>query len=118
MRISMLLGAALVLATGSSAALASGPLAGLILRQKPGGCGEELGAVEKITLQQAFELFTVNGAHQMGNAGKTGSIRKGLLAELLVLDRNPFKIPRTQIPDTQLRMVLINGELVCQGEAP
>ena len=88
----------------------------LVTRQKPGGGGEELGAVEKITLQQAFELFTVNSAHQMGNAGKTGSIRKGLLADLLVLDRNPFKIPVTQIHDTHVRKVFINGELVYQSE--
>ena len=87
----------------------------LVTRQKPGGGGEELGGAEKITLQQAFDLFTVNAAHQMGNAGKTGSIRKGLFADLLVLDRNPFKIPVTQIHDTQVRMAFINGELVYRG---
>ena len=89
----------------------------LVTRQKPGGGGEELGAAEKITLQQAFDLFTVNAAHQMGNAGKTGSIRKGLLADLLVLDRNPFKIPVSQIHDTHVSMAFINGELVYASSA-
>src|SRR6202044_3917251 len=57
----------------------------LVTRQKPGGGGEVLGEVEKITLKQAFDLFTVNSARQMGNRNKTGSIEKGLLADVLVL---------------------------------
>jgi len=89
----------------------------LVTRQKPGGGGEVLGEAEKITLQQAFALFTVNSARQMGNAAKTGAIQPGLLADLLVLDRNPFRIPVTQIHDTQVRMVFINGELVYQNGA-
>jgi predicted amidohydrolase YtcJ len=84
----------------------------LVTRQKPGGGGDALGAVEKITLQQAFDLFTVNSARQMGTADRTGRIAKGLLADVLVLDRNPFKIPVTQIHDTKVTMVIINGEVV------
>jgi predicted amidohydrolase YtcJ len=33
---------------------------------------------EKITLQQAFDLLTVNSARQMGHRSKTGSIEKGV----------------------------------------
>jgi predicted amidohydrolase YtcJ len=84
----------------------------LVTRQKPGGGGETLGAAEKITLQQALDMFTVSSAREMGNANKTGSIEKGLLADLIVLDRNPLKIPITQVHDTHVRMTLINGEIV------
>ena len=89
----------------------------LVTRQKPGGGGEALGEAEKITLQQALDLFTVNGARQMGNRSKTGSIDKGQFADLLVLDRNPFKIPVTQIHETKVRMTLINGEIVYDASA-
>ncbi len=84
----------------------------LVTRQKPGGGGEELGAAEKITLQQAFNLFTANSAEQMNDRHRTGSIEKGLLADLVVLNRNPYKIPVTEIHDLQVRMTLINGEVV------
>lgn len=87
----------------------------LVTRQKPGGGGEALGEAEKITLKQAFDLFTVNAARQMGNAAKTGTIEPGLLADVLVLDRNPFKIPVTDIHDTHVKMVLINGEVVYEA---
>jgi len=84
----------------------------LVTRQKPGGGGEALGEAERISLGQAFAMFTVNSAREMGNDSRTGRIAKGMLADLLVLDRNPFKIPVTEIHDTQVRAVLINGELV------
>jgi predicted amidohydrolase YtcJ len=84
----------------------------LVTRQKLGGGGETLGEAEKLTLKQAFALFTVNGARQMGNANRTGALEPGLFADLLVLDRNPFKIPVTQIHETQVAMALINGEIV------
>jgi predicted amidohydrolase YtcJ len=89
----------------------------LVTRQKSGGGGEALGEAEKITLQQAFDLFTVNAARQMGNRSKSGSIDKGQFADLLVLDRNPFKIPVTQIHETKVKMTLINGEIVYDASA-
>ena len=87
----------------------------LITRRKPGGGGKSLGAAEKITLKQAFDMFTVNSARQKGERNITGTIEKGLLADILVLDRNIFKIPVTQIHKTRVKMVLINGEIVYES---
>jgi len=84
----------------------------LVTRQAPGGGGETLGAAERITLEQAIDLYTVNAAREMGNANKTGRIAPGMLADVLVLDRNPFKIPITEVHETQVEMALINGEVV------
>jgi predicted amidohydrolase YtcJ len=87
----------------------------LVTRLPPGGKGEPLGEIEKITLEQAFQLFTVNGARQMGNADKTGAIARGLLADLVVVDRNPFKIPVTEIHNTKVLQTYINGEVVYEA---
>ncbi|MCC6630961.1 MAG: amidohydrolase [Gammaproteobacteria bacterium] len=87
----------------------------LVTRQRPGGGGEVLGASQRISLEQAFDLFTVNAARQMGNQGRTGRIARGMLADLLVLDRNPFRIPVTEVHLTQVRAVVIEGVLV-RGE--
>lgn len=84
----------------------------LVTRQRPGGGGEALGERERITLDQAFDLFTVNAARQMGNANRTGRIEVGLLADLLVLDRNPFRIPVTDVHNVVVQQTLINGEVV------
>ena len=88
----------------------------LVTRQQPGGGGDALGAAERITLEQAIDLFTVNSARQMGKRSETGTIERGMLADLIVLDRNPFEIPITEIHDTQVSMALINGEIVYTHE--
>jgi hypothetical protein len=84
----------------------------LVTRQKPGGGGEMRGASERISLEQAVALFTVNAAREMGDRVREGSLERGLLADLIVLDRNPFKIPITQVHETRLKMALIEGEMV------
>jgi predicted amidohydrolase YtcJ len=84
----------------------------LVTRQKPGGGGEVLGAQERITLRQAVDLFTVNSAREMGDRNNEGTLERGMLADLIVLDRNPFKIPITQVHDTHVRLAMINGEVV------
>jgi predicted amidohydrolase YtcJ len=82
----------------------------LVTRRAPGGVGEPLG--EPITLEQAIDLFTVNSARQRGNANRTGRIAPGLLADVIVLNRNPFRIPVTEVHQTQVTMTFIEGEIV------
>lgn len=89
----------------------------LVTRQAPGGGGETLGASEKITLAQAMELFTVNAARQLGHRDRTGALERGMLADLVVVDRNPFKIPITEVHAIKVRMTLIAGEVVYESPA-
>jgi len=84
----------------------------LVTRQIPGGGGEVLGSEERITLEQAIDLFTVNAALQMGHRDRVGTIEPGMLADIIVLDRNPLKIPITQVHKTKVKMTVINGEIV------
>lgn len=88
----------------------------LVTRQQPGGGGETLGAVERITLKQAIDLYTVNAAKQMGTSDKTGSIAVGKLADIIVLDRNPFEIPIYDVHNTQVKMSFINGKKIFQQD--
>ncbi|MFC1839753.1 amidohydrolase [Thermodesulfobacteriota bacterium] len=84
----------------------------LVTRQKPRGGGETLGESQKITLKQAIDLFTVNSAKQMGNSNKTGRIEPGMLADLIVVDQNPYEIPITEVHKTVVKKTIINGEVV------
>ena len=71
-----------------------------------------LGESQRITLKQAIDLFTVNSAKQMGNGNRTGRIEPGLLADLVVIDRNPYEIPVTEVHKIKVRKTIINGEVV------
>jgi len=84
----------------------------LVTRKAPGGQGDELGGAEKITLQQAFDLFTVNAAQQMGHRHLTGSIEPGKLADLVVLDTDLLTCPEDKIAETQVLRTYVGGKLV------
>ena len=51
----------------------------------------------------------------MGIRNRIGAIEKGLLADLIVLDRNPFKIPIGELHNTKVKRVFINGEAVFEA---
>lgn len=88
----------------------------LVTRRAPGGEGPALGADEAITLEQALQLFTVNAAQQLRERHRLGSVEAGLLADLVVLDRNPFTSPLETLHRSMVQMTLIEGEIVYRAE--
>ncbi|WP_126173793.1 amidohydrolase [Altericroceibacterium xinjiangense] len=89
----------------------------LVTRQVPGGGGEVLGAQERITLEQAIDVFTRQSARQMNFDHATGTLEQGKLADFIVLDRNIFTIPITDVHNTQVVMTYIDGEKVFDSAA-
>jgi hypothetical protein len=74
-----------------------------------------LGAQERITLKQAMDMFTVNSAILMKHRNLVGTIEPGMLADLVVTDRDPYKIPVTDIHNTKVKMTIINGEVAYEA---
>lgn len=88
----------------------------LVTRRAPGNEGQALGAQEKISLEQAFKMYTTNGAVQMGHRDKLGTLKPGMLADMVVVDRNPFDIPIGEVHNTDVVMTIIDGEVVYRGD--
>lgn len=59
-----------------------------------------------------IEAYTINGAYQMKLNDVQGSIEVGKRADLVVLDRNLFEIPASEISDAKVVMTLFNGNTV------
>ena len=88
----------------------------LVTRKKPGGSEDPpLAPNEAITLKEAIDIYTVNAAKQFGHSDSVGAIKPGLFADLIVVDRNPFKVPITTVHDTKVETAIINGEVVYQA---
>ena len=85
----------------------------LVTRRTPGdpGTGAAIAPREAITLKEAIDLFTIAGARQMGDAKERGSIETGKIADLIVLDRDPFAIPINDVHNTTVEKVLIDGRV-------
>lgn len=89
----------------------------LVTRQVAGGSPNSFGAAEAISLAEAMDLFTVNSARLERRADKLGRLDAGYLADFIVVDRNPYDVPVTQIHDTKVRMTFIGGEKVYDAAA-
>ena len=83
----------------------------LVTRRAPDNArgNEVYGPDQAITLRQAIDIFTINAARHMGNDKDLGSLETGKLADFIVLDRNPFRIPITDVHNVVVNQVFVGG---------
>jgi len=84
----------------------------LVTREVPGGSQKSFGKLEAISLPQALDLFTINAAQQEGVSNLIGRIEVGMLADVIVIDQNPYDASVTRVHDTKVRMSFIGGTKV------
>jgi predicted amidohydrolase YtcJ len=72
----------------------------------------KLNALPGLSLRQAIRTVTINGAYQMHQQRITGSLEKGKLADLIVLNQNITRVPREAIGDTDVLMTMVGGRTV------
>jgi len=67
---------------------------------------------ERITVDDALRLYTVNAAYVSFEEDVKGSIDVGKLADLVVLSREPHEIPPNEIRDVKVEMTIVGGKVV------
>ncbi|MBN1318131.1 MAG: amidohydrolase [Anaerolineales bacterium] len=67
---------------------------------------------QRLTVQQAITGFTLGAAQAAGTSDRLGTLEPGKLADLIVLDRDPFEIDPHEIPHCRIVGVMIGGEWV------
>ena len=65
---------------------------------------------EKLDVQQALALYTVNPAFAAGREKELGKIQIGYRADFVILDRNPMKLPPEQIQEIRIRNTYCGGK--------
>jgi len=73
---------------------------------------EILGPRERASLEDMIASFTINGAYVNFLDDVTGSLEVGKLADIVVLDRNLFEIPATEISEARVLLTLFEGREV------
>ncbi|MFK8022189.1 MAG: amidohydrolase [Pseudomonadales bacterium] len=73
-----------------------------------------LNASERVDLSTMVRAYTSAAAWSMHQEESTGSIAVGKRADVIVLDRNIFKIDPSEISEAKVLMTLIDGETVFQ----
>jgi predicted amidohydrolase YtcJ len=67
---------------------------------------------ERITVDEALRMYTVNAAYASFEEDDKGSIEIGKLSDLTVLSRDPLRAPLNQIGDISVEMTIIGGRVV------
>jgi predicted amidohydrolase YtcJ len=74
--------------------------------------GPVLDEDESVDLATMIDAYTINGAYTMSLEDEQGSIEVGKRADLVVLDRNLFEIPVSEISDANVTMTIFDGRTV------
>ncbi|MGO9411920.1 MAG: amidohydrolase [Spirochaetia bacterium] len=67
---------------------------------------------QRLTVETAVYGYTLGAAYAAGREGELGSIVKGKLADLTIIDRDIFEIPSHDILKTVVDATMVGGELV------
>ena len=85
-------------------------------REPPKGPGPAWLPQEQIALPEAIAGYTIGGAYLDFSEKETGSIEVGKAADLIVLDRNLFEIPPSQIHEAKVLSTLLDGKEVYRAK--
>ncbi len=78
--------------------------------------GQVIGPAERIPLEEAFRMYTVYAAYASGEEHLKGQLAPGYLADLVVLDQDPWETPPEEISRIAVRLTMVGGRIV-HGEA-
>lgn len=85
----------------------------MITREKPGGSDKTFyGKGQAITLDEAMRIFTRNGARHLGKSHEMGMLAPGFLADLIIVDRDPWKIAVRELHKVVVDATLVAGKVV------
>lgn len=95
------------------------PLNGMeigITRREPGHPEQEpMNEDEKISADEMLRIITVNGAVQTGDTERLGGLKRGNIADFVVLNKDPRKCDPYEIHDIKICESYINGKKVYES---
>lgn len=66
------------------------------------------------SLEQMIRGYTINGAYSMHMENRIGSVEKGKLADIIILDKNPFDVTYDQLSKIKVIFTMMNGKVTYQ----
>ena len=73
---------------------------------------------ERLDLETSLRAYTINNAWAEGEEASKGSIAVGKLADVVMVDRDLFAIPATQLKDAKVLVTIVGGRVVFQAPSP
>ena len=77
--------------------------------------GTTWGANQKVTVEEAIQVGTINGAYASYEEDIKGSLQEGKLADLVVLDQDPREVDPSTIVDIKIQRTMVDGKWVYES---
>lgn len=68
--------------------------------------------MERVDVETALRAYTVNNAWAVGEEHDKGKLRPGLLADIVVTDRDPFQVTPAELRDLRALVTVVGGKVV------
>lgn len=79
--------------------------------------GRVISSDEQVSPMQALAMYTANGAYVSKEDDIKGSIKKGKLADMVLLSDDPIELPPERLKEIKVEMTILGGEIVWQNDA-
>lgn len=66
---------------------------------------------ERVTVEEALNMYTVNAAYSSNEENTKGSVETGKLADLTVLSNDPTNVPHKEIKKISVEMTIVGGKI-------
>ena len=84
----------------------------IVLTRQPKWTDKALHAEQRVTREQAIRLYTINNAYLTFEEKEKGSLEKGKLADIIVLERDILTVPVDQVKDIKVERTYLGGKQV------
>ncbi len=71
---------------------------------------------ESLSLEEAIKAYTLNGAYQLHEESRLGSLEQGKQADLIWLDRNPFTCNVYELNKLKVLQTMVGGKTVFKAK--
>jgi predicted amidohydrolase YtcJ len=83
---------------------------------RKGVSGKVYGPEEAVSIQEAIRMYTANGPYLTWEEKTKGTLEKGKLADMIVLDSDPLTIPPEQLLKMKVDLTIIGGKVVYERQ--
>ena len=70
---------------------------------------------QKLSMEEAIELYTLGGAYAQFMEDRKGMIKEGYLADITIVDKDLLNIPEEEIMKTKVVYTIVGGKVVYQN---
>jgi len=67
---------------------------------------------QKLTMEEAIELYTLGSAYAQFMEDRKGMIKKGYLADMVILNQDLMTIPHDQIMESKVDCTIVGGKII------